>query len=201
MVVTFSVVPKVTWGLDVWLWLDFFLCFLLSHTPVAAPFVSTRSWCDLLNSHWLQLVFQSPTGFFFFFFRSFCNCTVLSAKYSWVLTSSALRDYIVDLSLSVCLLCDSTVQHGQYEGSSALLNFSKWYLVTPAQHRCIHFWHTPSQKKASSVLVFNFNHFLATDITDGLHSGHGDSTTWWQNHLVLVSKIIIWRTIKNILRN
>ena len=40
-------------------------------------------------------------------------------------------------------------------------------------------------KKASSVLVFSFNHFLATDITDGLHSGHGDSTTWWQNHLVI----------------
>lgn len=132
----------------VWLWLDFFLCFLLSCTPVASPFVSTRSWCDLLNSHWLQFVFQSLTGFFLaFVFSSFCNCTVLSAKYSWVLASSALRDYIVDLSLSICLLCDSTVQHGQYEESSALLNFSKWYLVTPAQRRCIHFWDTLPQKR------------------------------------------------------
>ena len=62
LVVTFSVVLKVARGLG-WFRLDFFLCFL----PAAATFVSTRSWCGLLSTYWLQFVFQSCTAILLLF--------------------------------------------------------------------------------------------------------------------------------------
>ena len=181
----------------VWLWLDFFLCFFSSHQLLLPLFLLEADvicW-TVIDSNLSSSLLQQ---FFLFFFFS---CTVLLANYFFVLASSVLRDYVVDLSVSICLLCDSTVQQGQYEWSSALMNFSEWYLVTPAQCQCIHFWHTPSQKKGIFSISFQFQ-----SLPRNRYHRWSSLGAWWFYNLVTKllgdqSKRIIWRTIKNILRN
>ena len=99
----------------VWLWLDF--CFLLSHQLLFLLFLLEADvicW-TVIDSNLSSSPRILQQFFHSLFFSSFCNCTLLSAKYSQVLASSALRDCIVDLSVSICLLCNSTVRHGQYQ--------------------------------------------------------------------------------------